>query len=98
MSGYVKKPRENHLPPGRKPGAKNKSSALAKEAIARFVDANSHRITNWLIAIEKEHGALAAYNAFWRAAEYHVPKLARTEVTGKDDGPVEISITWQSGK
>jgi hypothetical protein len=26
--------------------------------------------------------------------EYHVPKLARTEITGKDDGPVEMVVTW----
>jgi len=30
--------------------------------------------------------------------EYHVPKLARTEHTGADDGPIEMVVTWANGK
>jgi hypothetical protein len=30
--------------------------------------------------------------------EYHVPKLARNEVTGPDEGPVELVISWQEKK
>jgi hypothetical protein len=35
-----------------------------------------------------------AFELFQSVVEYHVPKLARTEITGKDDGPVEMVVTW----
>jgi hypothetical protein len=28
--------------------------------------------------------------------EYHVPKLARQEITGKDNGPVKVQIGWMA--
>lgn len=38
----------------------------------------------WLVAPNPEK----AYNMFQSVVEYHVPKLARTEVTGANGGPV----------
>lgn len=32
-----------------------------------------------------------AFDMFQSVIEYHIPKLARTEVTGQDGGPVEVS-------
>jgi hypothetical protein len=29
-----------------------------------------------------------------KISEFHLPKLARTEVTGKDDGPINIGLRW----
>jgi hypothetical protein len=29
-----------------------------------------------------------------KLAEYATPKLARTELTGSDNKPIEISVTW----
>jgi hypothetical protein len=29
-----------------------------------------------------------------KMAEYHIPKLARTELTGADGGPQHIKVTW----
>ena len=34
-----------------------------------------------------------AFSLFQSVIEYHVPKLARTEMTGKDGGPVEAAAT-----
>jgi hypothetical protein len=79
---------------GRPKGAKNKSTALAREAIASFIDGNSSRIQSWLDEIYEREGPKAAFNCFSDMLEYHVPKLARTEVTGADEGPVEIVISW----
>jgi hypothetical protein len=39
-----------------------------------------------------------AFNLFQSVVEYHVPKLARTEVVGKDEGPVEIAVSWSLEK
>mgnify|MGYP000143195755 CR=1 FL=1 len=82
------------IPPGRPKGARNKSYVKAREAIASFIDGNSDRIQSWLDEIYEREGPKAAFNCFSDMLEYHVPKLARTEVTGPDEGPVEIVISW----
>jgi len=84
--------------PGRPKGLPNKATAAAREAIAAFVDGNADRLQGWLDDIAKEKGAQAAFDAFTALLEYHVPKLARTEVTGQDGGPQELVIKWQEPK
>ena len=76
---------------GRPLGSPNKSTALAREAIARFVDGNSHKLQEWLEAIadDPKYGPKHAFDCFMQVAEYHVPKLARTEVVGVEDEPVK---------
>ena len=69
---------------GRKPGTPNKSTANAREAIARLVDGNAERMQGWLDEIAAEQGAEKAFHCLMDVMEYHVPKLARTEHTGKD--------------
>jgi hypothetical protein len=76
-------------------GSPNKSTALAREAIARFVDNNSDRLQGWLDQIAEDKGPEAAFRCFTDLVEYHVPKLARTEVTGQDQGPVKIEVSWR---
>lgn len=83
--------------PGRKPGSPkapnsggsrkgrpNKSTATAREAIARFVDGNAHRLNGWLDEIAEQDGPKAAFVCFSDLLEYHVPKLSRAEITGRD--------------
>lgn len=67
---------------GRPKGSVNRSTAMAREAIAQFVDGNSDRLQGWLddIAADDKHGPKAALDAFMGLLEYHVPKLARTEI------------------
>lgn len=64
-------------------GSLNKSTGLAREAIARFVDGNAGRLAGWLDQIA-EDDPKAAFQCFMDVVEYHVPKLARTELTGTD--------------
>ncbi len=71
-----------------------RATANAREAIARFVDNNAGKLQEWLDEIKQTHGAMAAYRCFMDVVEYHVPKLARHEVTG-EDGPVELVVRWQ---
>lgn len=79
---------------GRKAGTPNKATQNAREAIARFVDGNAHQLEGWLqqIAMNPKQGPKAAFEAFMAVVEYHVPKLARTEVTGGGGGPVQHSV------
>lgn len=73
---------------GRQAGTPNKATAHAREAIARFVDGNADKLQGWLDEIAEQDGPKAAYQCFMDVVEYHVPKLARTEVTGKDGEPL----------
>lgn len=72
-----------------------KATILAREAITRFVDGNADRLQGWLDQIAAEEGPKAAFNCFSDLLEYHIPKLARTENTGKDGGPQEVVVTWR---
>ena len=94
----IKKHKIQGAGPGRPKGVVNKSTSNAREAIARFVDGNAHRVQQWLDAIAKENGPLMAFRCYTDMIEYHVPKLSRTELTGKDDGPVQVTIKWKAAK
>ncbi|MGL5736242.1 MAG: hypothetical protein ACRCYS_15365, partial [Beijerinckiaceae bacterium] len=78
--------------PGRPKGLPNKTTALAREAIAAFVDGNAPRLQGWLddIAADEKHGPKVAFECVMSLLEYHVPKLARTEHVGDGGGPVQV--------
>jgi hypothetical protein len=79
-------------------GSPNKATAEAREAIARLVDGNAHRLNIWLDEIYKAKGPEAAWNCMMDVIEYHVPKLARHELTGQDGQPQELVIRWKEPK
>ena len=70
---------------GRTKGTPNKSTAEVREAIAAFASANVAQMGKWLNAIDDPGKKL---DLFLRAIEYHVPKLARTEVAGDPNAPL----------
>ena len=74
---------------GRKKGTPNKATLAAREAIANFVDGNAERLEGWLEAIAQEEGAKAAFQCFTSVLEYHVPKLARSELSGDPNNPIQ---------
>ena len=88
---------QTNNPKGRPPGVPNKSTALAREAIARFVDANSDKLQGWLdeIATSEKHGPKVAFDCFMQVAEYHVPKLARIEQVGDVTKPIVHVFKWK---
>ena len=83
---------------GSRAGRPNKATAAAREAIAAFVDGNADRLQGWLDEIAAEKGAQAAFECFSTLLEYHVPKLARQEITGKDGGDQTMVIRWGEPK
>ena len=67
---------------GRPKGSPNKATALAREGIAKLVEANVPKMGRWLSKIEDEHGPLVAMRLVTDLLEFHIPKLQRSEVTG----------------
>lgn len=90
---------------GRATGTPNKATMEARQAIALFVDNNAHRLSEWLDKVadgdpenDIKPNPAKAFEMFQTVIEYHVPKLARSEVTGADGGPQEILIKWEAEK
>ena len=75
---------------GRIAGTPNKSTSDAREAIASFVQGNVDRLNGWLDAIAAKDPD-AAFKAFMSVIEYHIPKLARSELTGKDGKDLSLA-------
>ena len=91
---------------GRVLGSTNKVTNEARQAIASFVDGNAHRLTEWLdrvaegvVVEDPETGEekyivapnpAKAFDMFQSVVEYHIPKLARTEISGSDTSPVIV--------
>jgi hypothetical protein len=81
---------------GRPKGSPNKATAAVREAIAVFAEGNAHKLQEWLDDIAMGVGGnkpdpAKAADLYLRAIEYHIPKLARTEVTGQDGGALQFS-------
>lgn len=82
---------------GRPAGTPNKATTQAREAIARFVDGNVERLNGWLDAIADENPK-DAFNCFMSVVDYHIPRLARSEHTGLNGGPIETRNLQESDK
>ena len=90
---------------GRTSGTPNKTTQQAREAIAMFVDGNAHRLAEWLDEVANgipeadiKPNPAKAFELFQSVVEYHVPKLARHELTGADEGPIEMVVKWEGVK
>jgi hypothetical protein len=91
---------------GTRKGSPNKATAAAREAIALFVNRNAGRLQSWLDDVAEgrkgdpdEEGnetwvihpnPVKAFELFQSVIEYHVPKLARTEVSGIDGKAIPV--------
>ena len=88
---------QTNNPKGRPKGSPNKSTALAREAIAKFVDGNADKLQQWLdeIAMNEKLGPKVAFDCFMQVAEYHVPKLSRVDQVADTTATVTHIYKWQ---
>lgn len=80
---------------GRPPGSPNKATADVRAAIAKLLENSSDKMQEWLdrVAMDSPAKALTIVKDL---AEYHIPKLARTEVTGLDGNAINVSVVRYS--
>jgi hypothetical protein len=83
---------------GRQAGTPNKTTTEARKAIALFVDQNAHRLTGWLDQVadgdpvnDIKPNPAKAFELFQSVVEYHIPKLARSELVGDDENPLNVT-------
>jgi hypothetical protein len=86
--------KSGNLTGGSRKGIPNKATQNARDAIARLVDGNAHRLEGWLdeIAADEKQGPIAAWRCMMDVIEYHIPKLARTEI----NGTLKVGVTIQA--
>lgn len=77
---------------GRGKGTPNKVTIETREVFKRLVEANHNNMTTWLKRVAKADPD-AALKHITALSEYLIPKLARTELTGKDGNAMEITVT-----
>lgn len=83
-----------HKTGGRQKGTPNKNTVSVREAIAVFAEDNVGKLQEWLDKIGGDDPVKAA-DLYVRLLEYHVPKLARSEHTGKDGAelfPTDVNV------
>ena len=78
---------------GRKAGVGNKTTVDVRNAIALIAQDNAGNFARWLNQVAADDPAKAA-DLYLKAIEYHIPKLARSETTGLDGGPVDHTFRW----
>jgi hypothetical protein len=91
------KPKGSPKTGGRQAGTPNKATGAARQAFATFVDNNADKLQAWLddIANNEKLGPKVAFDCLMQVAEFHVPKLARTEHIGNEEKPIRYVVTWK---
>lgn len=83
---------------GRPKGAVNKTTIEFRETVNALLEENRENVSKWLkdiadgdVAQDRKPDPYRALDMLTKLAEYAAPKLARTEVTGKDGEALKFS-------
>lgn len=80
---------------GRQAGTPNKATQEFRETVRMLLEDNRENVSAWLERVAKKN-PLGALNALTNLAEFAAPKLSRTELTGDQGKPLEVSIVRYS--
>ena len=88
---------------GRIKGVPNKTTQNVREMIAMVAEQNAAKFAEWLERVAEGDAKTKpdpgkAAELYLKAIEYHIPKLARTEVSGSNGTPLEMVISWANEK
>ena len=89
---------------GRIKGVPNKTTQNVREMIAMVAEQNAPKFAQWLETVAVGDGDKVkpdpgkAAELYLKAIEYHIPKLARTEVAGDQNQPMQMVVTWAAEK
>lgn len=84
---------------GRTKGTPNKVTQEFRDTVRKVLEENSENVGKWLTQVAEGNGDATkadpgkALDLLAKLAEFAAPKLARTEVTGVDGGPVIVQAT-----
>lgn len=76
---------------GRKAGVPNKITADVRAVFAGIMERNASKAEQWIERVA-DSDPYKATDLLLRMAEFHVPKLARTEHTGKGGGALLVKL------
>jgi hypothetical protein len=69
----------------------NKATRDVRAAIAAFAEGNVDKLQGWLDRVAERDPAKAV-ELYARLLEYHVPRLARTELSNPDGSPLNFTL------
>lgn len=78
--------------PGRPKGLPNATTKATRDAFQMLVDRNFDKLEGWIDEVAKDNPK-DAFGMVMDLASFCVPKLKAIEVSGKDGGPMSITIT-----
>lgn len=86
---------------GRPKGAVNRVTNEFRETVRCLLEDNSENVSKWLELVAEgdperdiRPDPYKALDMISKLAEYATPKLARTELAGDADKPIEHRVTW----
>ena len=86
---------------GRPKGAVNRVTNEFRETVRCLLEDNADNVSKWLELVAEGDEAkqirpdpYKALDMISKLAEYATPKLARTELTGDSNKPIEHRVTW----
>jgi hypothetical protein len=77
-------------PSGRKKGVPNKVTGAIRDAFEELLRGNLGKVEKWLQDTAEEDPGKAV-DLMLKMAEFCIPKLARTEHTGRDGEPIPVT-------
>ena len=81
---------------GRPKGSKNKNTQEVRTAFQNLVEMNLDNMTTWLAQIAADNPE-KAFKVMLDLSEFIIPKLARTELTGKDGDDLFKDMKFEFG-